>query len=109
MGYALQAKGAGQSAAELPADIVASLISNGFYQSCYDGQMFFDTDHLVAGKSVVQQRHQKTQSWLACRGESLLRCRPYGMRSLKETKAHPSNSPESAGCATGAWRMTRTT
>ncbi|HIA7419193.1 TPA: Mu-like prophage major head subunit gpT family protein, partial [Escherichia coli] len=30
MGYALQAKGAGQSAAELPADIVASLISNGF-------------------------------------------------------------------------------
>lgn len=44
MGYALQAKGAGQSAAELPADIVASLISNGFINPCYDGQMFFDTD-----------------------------------------------------------------
>ncbi len=37
MGYALQAKGAGQSAAELPADIVASLISNGFTNPCYDG------------------------------------------------------------------------
>ncbi len=59
MGYALQAKGAGQSAAELPADIVFALLSKGFTNLCYDGQPFFDTDHLSGGKSVSNKGTKK--------------------------------------------------
>ncbi|EOZ4638858.1 Mu-like prophage major head subunit gpT family protein [Enterobacter cloacae] len=59
VGYALQASDAGQSAAELPADIVGSLISGGFVNLCYDGQPFFDTDHPVQGKSVSNRSTKK--------------------------------------------------
>lgn len=38
LGYAQQAQGAGQSAAELPADIIGRLLSGGFSSLCYDGQ-----------------------------------------------------------------------
>ncbi|HCB2353223.1 TPA: Mu-like prophage major head subunit gpT family protein [Escherichia coli] len=59
LGLAVQAQGAGQSAAELPADIVFALLSNGFTNLCYDGQPFFDTDHFVAGKSVSNKGTKK--------------------------------------------------
>ncbi|CNI33345.1 Mu-like prophage major head subunit gpT [Yersinia frederiksenii] len=52
LGYAQQASAAGQSAAELPSDIVFALLSGGFVNLCYDGQPFFDTDHPVRGLSV---------------------------------------------------------
>ncbi|AKO36328.1 head protein [[Haemophilus] ducreyi] len=38
---------AGQSAAELPDDLVFSLLAKGKSTLCYDGQNFFDTDHPV--------------------------------------------------------------
>ncbi|MFJ5441750.1 Mu-like prophage major head subunit gpT family protein [Pectobacterium sp. CHL-2024] len=59
MGYAIQAKTAGQSAAELPADIVFALVSDGFTNLCYDGQPFFDTDHPVRGLSVSNKGTKK--------------------------------------------------
>lgn len=45
--YGPQAQMAGQSAAQLPDDIVYALLGNGFVNKCYDGQYFFDTDHPV--------------------------------------------------------------
>lgn len=59
MGYAIQAQSAGQSAAELPADIVFALVSGGFKNLCYDGQPFFDTDHPVKGQSVSNKGTKK--------------------------------------------------
>ncbi|HFK9525130.1 TPA: Mu-like prophage major head subunit gpT family protein [Citrobacter farmeri] len=47
LGLATQAAEAGQSAAELPADLVFALLNKGFTLPCYDGQPFFDTDHPV--------------------------------------------------------------
>ncbi|MDP8079521.1 Mu-like prophage major head subunit gpT family protein [Phocoenobacter skyensis] len=41
------AKHAGQSAAELPDDLVFGILSKGKTTLCYDGQNFFDTDHPV--------------------------------------------------------------
>lgn len=38
---------AGQSAAELPDDLVFALLKKGKTTLCYDGQKFFDTDHPV--------------------------------------------------------------
>ncbi|MGX7911128.1 Mu-like prophage major head subunit gpT family protein [Klebsiella pneumoniae] len=61
MGYAQEAQGAGQSAAELPADIIGRLLSGGFTNFCYDGQYFFDTDHPV-GKGVASNKGTKALS-----------------------------------------------
>jgi len=59
LGYAQQAQAAGQSASELPADIVFALLSGGFNNPCYDGQMFFDVDHPVKGASVSNKGTKK--------------------------------------------------
>jgi phage major head subunit gpT-like protein len=50
--YGPQAQMAGQSAAQLPDEIVMELVNGGFNNACFDGQYFFDTDHPVAGASV---------------------------------------------------------
>ncbi|MCX8962141.1 head protein [Erwinia psidii] len=59
MGYGVQAQAAGQSAAELPADIVFRLLGQGFTNLCYDGQPFFDTDHPAGGRSVSNKGTKK--------------------------------------------------
>ncbi|MGO4380368.1 Mu-like prophage major head subunit gpT family protein [Pseudoduganella sp. RAF53_2] len=48
--YKIQAEGAGNSAAQLPDEIVFALLGNGFVNKCYDGQYFFDSDHPVKKK-----------------------------------------------------------
>lgn len=37
----------GRSAGEHPGELVYQLLANGFTETCYDGQYFFDTDHPV--------------------------------------------------------------
>jgi len=50
--YKPQAEMAGESSAQLPDEIVFDLVNNGFTSTCFDGQFFFDTDHVVQGASV---------------------------------------------------------
>lgn len=50
--YAPQAQMAGFSAKQLPDEIVTELKNNAFTNKCYDGQYFYDTDHVVKGASV---------------------------------------------------------
>lgn len=50
--YNVQAQSAGQSAKQLPDEIVGDLPNKAFTALCYDGQYFCDTDHVVAGASV---------------------------------------------------------
>lgn len=50
--YAQAATNYGTSAAAWPDKLVFNLVNDGFTQPCYDGQYYFDTDHLVAGESV---------------------------------------------------------
>jgi phage major head subunit gpT-like protein len=50
--YAPQAEAAAWSAKQLPDEIVYGLVNDGFTQTCYDGQYFFDTDHPVGEASV---------------------------------------------------------
>lgn len=45
--YAIHTQMAGDSAAQLPDDIVYALLAGGFTNKCYDGQYFFDVDHPV--------------------------------------------------------------
>lgn len=53
--YAPQAQMAGESAAQLPDEIVMALVNGGFANLCFDGQYFFDTDHVVQGASVANK------------------------------------------------------
>jgi phage major head subunit gpT-like protein len=46
--YAGLAYGYGQSVVDLMNDLVFGAVKNGFTDTCYDGQYFFDTDHPVA-------------------------------------------------------------
>jgi len=50
--YGLQAQEAGFSAKQLPDEIDADLKNGAFTGLCYDGQYFYDTDHVVNGASV---------------------------------------------------------
>ncbi|MCQ4171736.1 MULTISPECIES: Mu-like prophage major head subunit gpT family protein [Hafniaceae] len=84
MGYAMQAQAAGQSAAELPADIVFALLSNGFTNLCYDGQPFFDTDHLTQGKSVSNKGTKKLDVTSLAKAKASYGAARTHMRSLKD-------------------------
>jgi len=56
--YAPQAQMAGESAKQLPDDIVFELVDKAFVNKCFDGQYFFDTDHPVTGiDGVVAPKH----------------------------------------------------
>lgn len=59
--YAIQAKSAGESAAQLPDEIVSGLVNDSFKSLCYDGQYFFDTDHPV-GDGVFSNKGTKALS-----------------------------------------------
>ncbi|WP_140918184.1 Mu-like prophage major head subunit gpT family protein [Limnobaculum xujianqingii] len=59
--YALQAKSAGESGAQLPDDIVFDLVNTAFNSVCYDGQYFFDTDHPM-GSGTFSNRSTKALS-----------------------------------------------
>jgi len=50
--YGPQAQEAGYSAKQLPDEIDADLKNNAFTNFCFDGQYFYDTDHVVDGASV---------------------------------------------------------
>ena len=50
--YAPMAKEAGFSSKQLPDEIDAELKNDAFTNLCFDGQYFYDTDHVVAGASV---------------------------------------------------------
>lgn len=50
--YGPQAQMAGESAKNLPDELVAELVDGAFTNTCYDGQYFFDTDHEVDEASV---------------------------------------------------------
>lgn len=53
--YEAQTKGAAESAAELNDIIVADLKNNAFKERCFDGQYFYDTEHLV-GKTTFSNK-----------------------------------------------------
>ena len=62
--FAPMVQQAGQSAAELPDDLVFGLLAKGKSTLCYDGQNFFDTDHPwyaeVDGTGVAKQQSNLT-------------------------------------------------
>ncbi|MGM3162394.1 Mu-like prophage major head subunit gpT family protein [Dickeya undicola] len=84
LGYGMQAQAAGQSAAELPADIVFALLSDGFTNLCYDGQPFFDTDHPVAGRSVSNKGTKKLSAASLAAAQASYGAARTALRAMKD-------------------------
>lgn len=60
--YAPMMQELGRSAAEHPDTLVYGLLKDGFSTNCYDGQFFFDTDHVVIGKDGVERSVSNVQA-----------------------------------------------
>lgn len=84
LGLAQQAQAAGQSAAELPSDIVFALLSQGFTNLCYDGQPFFDIDHPVNGVSVSNKGTKKLSAATQVAAKASYGVARAAMRSFKD-------------------------
>jgi phage major head subunit gpT-like protein len=53
----------GRAAAQHPDLLIAKLFTDGFSTNCYDGQYFFDTDHVIAGANVSNSGGGASYPW----------------------------------------------
>jgi phage major head subunit gpT-like protein len=89
--YAIQAKSAGESGAQLPDDLVFGLVNESFSSPCYDGQYYFDSDHPM-GDGVFSNKGTKA---LSCASLAAAQA-SYGvartqMRKVKDDDNRPLN------------------
>lgn len=90
--YGPQAQMAGMSAKQLPDEIVMDLVSGGFTNLCFDGQYFYDTDHVVNGASVSNKGTKAlTISTLALAQASYGAYRT-AMKKFKDDEGRPLNT-----------------
>lgn len=82
--YNLQAEIGGQSAAELPDDLVFELPALGFSTKCFDGQYFFDSDHEVAGQSVSNKSTKQLKCATVAEARASFGAAVTAMKSLKD-------------------------
>lgn len=94
--YAPQAQMAGDSAKQLPDEIVFELVNRAFTNKCFDGQFFIDVDHPVGdGKGNVLSVSNKGTAVLSA--STLANARAgYGaartaMRKFKDSEGRPLN------------------
>lgn len=91
--YGPQAQMAGQSASELPDQLIYELVNGGFTNTCYDGQYFFDTDHPV-GEDAASVSNKLTAALsfatLAAANASL-GAAITKLRSMKDDEGRPMN------------------
>lgn len=94
--YNPQAQMAGESAKQLPDEIVFAAVNAGFATECYDGQYFFDTDHPVGdGKGGSVSVSNKGTKKLSCATLAAAQA-SYGaartaMRKMKDDEGRPLN------------------
>lgn len=89
--YGPQAQMAGESAAQLPDEIVIDLVNGGFVNTCFDGQYFFDTDHVVAGASVSNKLTVALSAASSAAAEASLGAARVAMRKFKDDEGRPLN------------------
>jgi len=95
--YMPQAQSAGESAKQLPDEIVIDLVNNGFTNLCYDGQYFFDVDHPVknattgATDSVVNKGTKVLSAASQAAAIASLGVARTAMRKFKDDEGRPLN------------------
>lgn len=78
----------GEEARRHPGELVWNLMNNGFTGLAYDGQYFFDTDHVDAGEAAQSNKMSGGGSTLTVANIRLART---AMRRYKDTKGRPLN------------------
>jgi phage major head subunit gpT-like protein len=94
--YGPQAQMAGESAAQLPDEIVMDVVNGGFITKCYDGQYFFDTDHPVrqadGQTGVVSNKITKALSAASqAAAQASFGAARVAMRKFKDDEGRPLN------------------
>lgn len=94
--YSTQAQGAGESAAQLPDEIVFDLVNTAFTSLCFDGQYYCDTDHPVGdGSGGVVSVSNRGSTALSIASQAAV-IASYGaartaMMSFKDDEGRPLN------------------
>ncbi len=89
--YKPQAEMAGFSAKQLPDEIVFDLLNNGFTAPCYDGQYFFDVDHVVKGASVSNKGTKQLSTATLAAAQASFGAARTAMRKFKDDEGRPLN------------------
>ncbi|MBX9268755.1 Mu-like prophage major head subunit gpT family protein [Chromobacterium violaceum] len=89
--YAPQAQMAGESAKQLPDEIVFDLVNKGFTSQCYDGQYFFDVDHVVAGQSVSNKGTKKLSAASLAAARASYGAARTAMKKFRDDEGRPLN------------------
>lgn len=89
--YKPQAEMAGFSAKQLPDEIVFELVNQGFANLCYDGQYFFDVDHLVNGQSVSNKGTKKLSAASLAAAKASYGAARTAMKKFKDEEGRPLN------------------
>lgn len=94
--YAPQAQMAGESAKQLPDEIVLELVNNGFTNPCYDKQYFFDTDHPVGDgnggvTSVSNKGTKKLSGATLAAAQASYGAARTAMKKFKDDEGRPLN------------------
>lgn len=94
--YTLQAQSAGETAKQLPDEIMADVVNASFVTECYDGQYFFDVDHPVrkADGTMGSVSNMGTQA-LSCASlaaaQASLGAAETAMMEFKDDQGRPLN------------------
>ena len=91
-GYSLQAKTAGESAKQLPDEVVMELVNGAFTNTCYDGQYFCDTDHEVNGASVSNKLTVALSAATLAAAQAGYGAARTAMKKFKDDEGRPLNT-----------------
>lgn len=89
--YGPQAQMAGESSAQLPDEIVMGLVNGGFAANCFDGQYFFDVDHVVAGASVSNKGVVALSCSTLALAQASIGAARTAMKKFKDDEGRPLN------------------
>lgn len=89
--YGPQAQMAGESAKQLPDEIVFELANRGFVDKCFDGQYFFDTDHAVGDTSVSNKGTKVLSCLTLAAAQASYGAARIAMRKFKDAEGRPLN------------------
>ncbi|MCX7204747.1 MAG: Mu-like prophage major head subunit gpT family protein [Proteobacteria bacterium] len=89
--YKPQAEMAGFSAKQLPDEIVYELVNKGFVNFCYDGQYFFDVDHVVNNQTVSNKGTKKLSCVSFAAAQASYGFARTAMKKLKDDEGRPLN------------------
>jgi phage major head subunit gpT-like protein len=89
--YGPQAQMAGESARQLPDEIVIDLVNKAFVSQCFDGQYFFDANHVVGTVNVSNKGTKVLSAVSSAAADASFGVARIAMRRFKDNEGRPLN------------------